>query len=821
MAAPHVAGVAAPLAAANPEATMEEIRSAILDGAVPIPSLTNNVATGALLNASGALAAFQGVSRTAGVVIRGEEIVVNSIWDDTDIVHVLQDEIIVNNLHTATSLKLLSQPDASLVVKLAGPAAGFTASGELLDIDDRVGGTVQVIGQPGFPVVLTSLYDDTVGASLDAYGFPVTDTNVDGTVSQPGPGDWRSLQFLPLSNDRNVAMVRELELPFTTSDIDANGAVGDAEYLGTLAPNYATDGNTWESAQEKSGDESRRLGFDVSGTIAFNEPTDVDVYSFDGYAGSEVWVDIDQTTTSLDSMVEVLDASGRVLARSANSQTDTGSVTGVAVEADAGGLTTVAGEQAAVIGAAAAVTAVGAEVQGEELMVTGVADRPIGYVAKIQAVAAQVVESAFSGQAVFTVNDATGIAIGAVATLGGIVAPNSIVITKNGNTITLDKPLISNITADRWVEFSVAGDVPISSRFVIFDTPPEDGVWVGTQGSGNVVLATHPDVSTRTVTELSQPINIEPVIARVQSTNTFVDLGRYDEAGDAVDNQNTGLIAAGGENFYRLNSNSPPAGGDERSIWANNAITQRPTQVLLSLDVRMQDWVRSPGPVFVFQDNDQVGGSTLELPSDLRDLSNTDTTINQLVIHLDPISAGNSIDGPSPHISFTYDNWSNYILLPANLLNPLNDVWSSIAFNMVPVSGGTDVSVTLGGANVGTMLVPGYSLRSDTLFQIGNQAGSNSGGFFDIDDIGIEQFFNGGGIVEEDLSFGLDSTNDTTANRLIFSEVDPDLLNREANGGSASVTDVDVPEKVVTLSSPIAVNANSFVEFDVTAASWH
>jgi len=143
MAAPHVAGVAALLAAANPEATMDEIRDAILDGAVPIPSLTNNVATGALLNASGALAAFRGVSRTAGVVIRGEEIVVDSVWDDTDIVHVLQDEIIVNNLHTATSLKLLSQTDASLVVKLAGANAGFTASGELLDIDDRVGGTVQ------------------------------------------------------------------------------------------------------------------------------------------------------------------------------------------------------------------------------------------------------------------------------------------------------------------------------------------------------------------------------------------------------------------------------------------------------------------------------------------------------------------------------------------------------------------------------------------------------------------------------------------------------------------------------------------------------
>ncbi|NBP89223.1 MAG: hypothetical protein EBU59_12150, partial [Planctomycetia bacterium] len=120
MAAPHAAGVAALVAAANPDATMEEVRDAIIDGSVPIASLAGNVASGGLLNAYGSLAAFRGVSRTAGVVVRGEEIVVDSVWDDTDIVHVLQDEIIVNNLHTATSLKLLSQADASLVVKLAG-----------------------------------------------------------------------------------------------------------------------------------------------------------------------------------------------------------------------------------------------------------------------------------------------------------------------------------------------------------------------------------------------------------------------------------------------------------------------------------------------------------------------------------------------------------------------------------------------------------------------------------------------------------------------------------------------------------------------------
>ncbi|NBP89284.1 MAG: hypothetical protein EBU59_12470, partial [Planctomycetia bacterium] len=228
----------------------------------------------------------------AGLAVRAEEITVESVWDDTDIVHVVTDEIIVNNFHTATGLRLQSDTAASLVVKLDGPDAGFTASGELLDIDDRIGGTVQVVGQPGFPVVLTSLADDSIGASVDLLGFPVTDTNVDGTTTTPASGDWRSLKFLPLANDRNVAVLNETELPYTSGQ-DDNNVVISAEALGILAPNYATGTNTWESAQEKTGDENRRQGFEVHGAIAYDDPTDIDIYTFDGYAGSEVWIDVD------------------------------------------------------------------------------------------------------------------------------------------------------------------------------------------------------------------------------------------------------------------------------------------------------------------------------------------------------------------------------------------------------------------------------------------------------------------------------------------------------------------------------------------------
>lgn len=55
MASPHVAGIAGLLAAANPQATMAEIRSAILDSAVPIPSLAGRSTTGGRVNAAAAL----------------------------------------------------------------------------------------------------------------------------------------------------------------------------------------------------------------------------------------------------------------------------------------------------------------------------------------------------------------------------------------------------------------------------------------------------------------------------------------------------------------------------------------------------------------------------------------------------------------------------------------------------------------------------------------------------------------------------------------------------------------------------------------------
>src|SRR4029079_924976 len=92
-----------------------------------------------------------------------------------------------------------------------------------------------------------------------------------------------------------------------------------AQFVGVLAPN------------EKSGDDNVRLGFEIHG--ALSQPfdpklslpqrnADVDVYSFQAKGGTEAWIDMDRTYSSLDAVIEVIDALGGVVARSNNSPTE-------------------------------------------------------------------------------------------------------------------------------------------------------------------------------------------------------------------------------------------------------------------------------------------------------------------------------------------------------------------------------------------------------------------------------------------------------------------------------------------------------------------
>ncbi|KAA5546992.1 tandem-95 repeat protein [Roseiconus nitratireducens] len=245
-----------------------------------------------------------------GMEVRGGVLKTEGAWDDVDVAHVVRDEIKIPNFHSLGGLRLQSTQAGSLVVKLAGADAGFTATGDPLDISDRIGGSLYVLGATNRPVIFTSLDDDTVAAGFDLAGELVFDTNNDG-ASEGQAGDWRSLRLDRFSNDRNVAIRLENENARIGQN-DINSTPTTAEFLGTL------------SVDDKNGDDDRRVGFTVLGKVALDNPADADVYSFDANPGTEVWIDIDRTDSSLDVVVELIDSDGVVLASALNNSILTG-----------------------------------------------------------------------------------------------------------------------------------------------------------------------------------------------------------------------------------------------------------------------------------------------------------------------------------------------------------------------------------------------------------------------------------------------------------------------------------------------------------------
>lgn len=237
-----------------------------------------------------------------GMRIRSETLNTGVAFDDTDIVHVVTGEIRVPDLHTYGGLRLESSGDESLVVKFNNNAA-IVADGRPQDIDDRIGGSLHVVGAPGFPVILTGISDDTVGAGFDPLGQPQLDTDGNGPTSGI-PGSWRGIELLEFSNDRNVETIVEREGAIGALG-DVNGVTGTAQPIGQLATG------------EKASDENLRLGFSVYGDIS--APGDSDVYSFTATAGTMVWVDVDRTDASLDSFVEIIDGDGNRIAWNDNS----------------------------------------------------------------------------------------------------------------------------------------------------------------------------------------------------------------------------------------------------------------------------------------------------------------------------------------------------------------------------------------------------------------------------------------------------------------------------------------------------------------------
>ncbi|WP_404310545.1 tandem-95 repeat protein [Neorhodopirellula lusitana] len=240
-----------------------------------------------------------------GMRVRSEIVTTDSVWDDTDIVHVVEGPIYSLTHHYHGALRLRSDADQSLVVKFSDEGT-LIGGGRELDIDDRIGGTIQVLGSPGFPVVLTSLNDNTIGSGFTPDGQSSADT-LGNSDEAPAAGDWIGLQIQSYANDRNVAYVFESERG-EAGAITTNQAPADAQIVGDLA------------ADEYSGDENKRLGITVHGTLATDK--DVDTYRFTAPGQTTVYFDIDETTFGLDTVVELVNVNGETIARSNDSYSE-------------------------------------------------------------------------------------------------------------------------------------------------------------------------------------------------------------------------------------------------------------------------------------------------------------------------------------------------------------------------------------------------------------------------------------------------------------------------------------------------------------------
>ena len=239
-----------------------------------------------------------------GMVVRGGTLTTEGIWDDTDIAHIVFDR---DRRAELRHLRRPAPPEQQHRQPGRQAHAARTPASRPPAVPWRSrtasAGRSRCSASPGHPVVLTEPGGRHRQRRVRSQTATPCSTPTTIPTSVATPGDWAGITLDEYSNDRNVAVINETE-PAIGATTDANGTPNTAQPLGELAQN------------ENSGDDTLRLGFEVHGAIAMDRPQDADVYSFQGYAGTEVWITLDRTTFSLDTVVELIDADGNVLARS-------------------------------------------------------------------------------------------------------------------------------------------------------------------------------------------------------------------------------------------------------------------------------------------------------------------------------------------------------------------------------------------------------------------------------------------------------------------------------------------------------------------------
>ena len=173
MAAPHVAGVAGLLAAANPQATMAEIRAALLDSAVPVAALNGRVTTGGRLNAAAALERIAPVAgpRVLAVTPAGE----------------IQPPVTSLQVVFSEGIAAAALVPANFQLTGAGPDGAFSTADDVA-VNVPAGGIAQ---SPSGTITITL----AAGLAEDAYRLRLV-----GTGSNP----LRNAAGLPLQGGVNV-----------------------------------------------------------------------------------------------------------------------------------------------------------------------------------------------------------------------------------------------------------------------------------------------------------------------------------------------------------------------------------------------------------------------------------------------------------------------------------------------------------------------------------------------------------------------------------------------------------------------------------------
>ncbi len=255
MATPHVAGIVGLLAAANPNLTAAEIRTAILDTAVPISSLNGRVATGGLANAAAALDAI-----STGPSLRA------------DIVNVAPDprQDAVDAITIAFTSAVSGFDLADLALTRDGTAVALAGTATLASSDQQtwtLGGLATLTADLG-------VYQLTLAA--DGSGI----TNGDGlTLAADVTDSWLVVEPPPPAPfEPNDSIATAAPVALTAGRAAFSGIVGDGSYA--LA--------------------------------------DVDLFSIELAAGATITLDVDARSltpaSTLDSYLRLFDASGRQLA---------------------------------------------------------------------------------------------------------------------------------------------------------------------------------------------------------------------------------------------------------------------------------------------------------------------------------------------------------------------------------------------------------------------------------------------------------------------------------------------------------------------------